>query len=120
MKRQKVVIVVVIVGVALLLGLLLIRKDTPLTEQAAIAAVKQKYPSLQDYPSDKLPPRSISATQSDNKWYVAFIQNGSGRPILEARCFIVNPDHSVIENGTFAPKLEDTAQHLSPITCDSH
>lgn len=118
MKRQNIVIITaVIIGAALLFGLLLLRKDAPLTEQAAITAVKQKYPALQDYPSDKLPPRSISAKQSDNKWYVAFIQNGSGRPILEARCFIVNPDHSVVENGTFTPKPEDTTEHISPMTC---
>lgn len=118
MKQHKIAIIAVIIGVALLLGgFLLMRKNAPLTEQTAIEAIKQKYAELKDYPSDKLPPRSITAAQSGDKWYVAFVQNGSGTPIVEARCFMVNPDYSVAENGTFKPEQGSMTQSISPVTC---
>ncbi len=120
MKRQKVAIIIaVIIATIISCMFLLGGNSTLLTEQAAIEAVKQKYRALEDYPSDMLPPRSISTVQSDSIWYIAFIQNGSGTPILEARCFTVGSDRSVTEHGTFVPKPGSTAQNISPATCDA-
>jgi len=61
----------------------------------AILLIKGKYPELADYPSDKLPPRAIVVDQDTDGLYVGFMQNGSGRPLLEARCFMVSPDYKI-------------------------
>ena len=60
-----------------------------LSEPKAIDLVKENFPELEDYPSDNLPPRSISAEKDPLGWRISFIQEGSGRPVLGAKCFLV-------------------------------
>lgn len=72
--------------------------------EQAIALIKRKYPELKNYPSDSLPPRSIAAESDETGWNVAFIQNGSGKPVIAARCFRVYPDKTIKETGEFIPR----------------
>jgi hypothetical protein len=58
-------------------------------EREAIRIVHNTYPELEVYPSDELPPRSIRTEKAPGGWYVAFIQEGSGLPILSAQCYYV-------------------------------
>lgn len=58
-------------------------KQTITTKDQVIAYLQKKYPELKEYPSDNLPPRSIVSEKADEGWYVAFVQEGSGRPIIE-------------------------------------
>jgi hypothetical protein len=64
-------------------------------EREAIRIVHNTYPELGAYPSDELPPRSIRTEKAPGGWYIAFIQEGSGLPILSARCHYVGNDRGV-------------------------
>ena len=70
-----------------------------LTESEAISLLKAAYPEFNDYPNQNLPPQSIQTRQASNGWYVAFVQEGSGRPILEAKCFLVGNDKTIATVG---------------------
>ena len=75
------------------------------TQDQAIESVKQKYTELRDYPSDELS-RTIVGEKSDNGWYLSFIQNGFGAPMVAVRCFlVVAVDGSIIENGNYGPSF---------------
>jgi hypothetical protein len=78
-----------------------------LTESKAISILKTAYPEFNSYPNDNLPPQSIRTEKDMNGWYVAFVQEGSGRPILGAKCFFVNNDESIRPIGEFNPSIED-------------
>ncbi len=77
--------------------------SSEITESAVINLIKAKYPSLSGYPSDNLPPRSIRTEfdKINTIWYVGFIQEGSGVPIISAKCFVVNANQEISENGSF-------------------
>jgi hypothetical protein len=85
-----------------------------LTESEAISLLKAAYPEFKNYPNDNLPPQSIQTKQASNGWYIAFVQEGSGRPILEAKCFLVRDDKTIMSIGVYAPKVgEDSLDDLS-------
>jgi len=48
---------------------------------------------------------------------VAFIQFGSGRPILEARCFFVSDGGQIEAIGGFRPDVSDTRLEISAKSC---
>lgn len=68
-----------------------------LTKDDAVNALKRAYPEFKDYPSDRLPPRSIEIKQASRGWYVKFTQEGSGIPILQAQCFLVKYSYNIIQ-----------------------
>jgi len=84
-----------------------------LTESEAISLLKVAYPEYKNYPNDNLPPQSIQTKQATNGWYVAFVQEGSGRPILEARCFLVIDDKTIKSIGEYAPEVGEDRYDLS-------
>lgn len=95
----------------------------------AVIQIKAKYPELKDYPSDKLPPRSIVVEQEQNNLYAAFIQMGSGKPtILEARCFLVKLDNTIVEvektttenTGKLTPNYVNNSLNFSAQECNSY
>lgn len=89
-----------------------------ISEQTAIETIKTEFPDLADYPSDQLPPRSIKTEKSSNGWYVAFIQEGSGVPIISARCFFVDDNKDILNDKEYTPKIdEDLAGDFSIKTC---
>lgn len=85
-----------------------------MSEVKAIETIKSKYPELKEYPTDKLAPKTIKTEKATDGWYIAFIQEGSGVPVISAECFWVKNDDSVIEikyipqdkiiNGEFSAK----------------
>jgi len=83
----------------------------------AISAVKASYPEFKDYPSDNLPPRSIRAEKAANGWHIAFVQEGSGVPIIGAACFFVKGDKTVQYIGDFKPSSWEDSD-FSIRTCD--
>jgi len=88
------------------------------SEKQAVDAIVVSYPELKDYPSNSLPPKSIKSIKSGNNLYVAFIQEGSGRPILKARCFLVDYNKNILSENTYNPSMEeDSTSEFSPITC---
>jgi hypothetical protein len=84
-----------------------------LTESEAVSLLKGAYPEYKNYPNDNLPPQSIQTKQASNGWYVAFVQEGSGRPILEAKCFLVGDDKTITNIGEYVPKVGEDRYDLS-------
>ena len=111
--------VFVIIGV--ILGLLIMlwsNKPKPvMPEQEAVNLVKSQFPELQKFPSNNLPPTTIKTEKAQNGWYVAFIINGSGRPIISAQCFFVKNDKTLTTTGSLPPGHPDDKLNLSPKTC---
>ena len=104
-----------ILGVIIISGCL---PESNITEAKAISAIKDKYPELNDYPSNNLPPRSIKTEKTGNGWNIAFIQEGSGRPIIFAKCFFVDDQSNIKSKSSYSPAVgEDTMAELSPKTC---
>ena len=114
-KIQKIGILafIVIVLVAISTLYFLNNSKIALKESEAISLLKEKYPEYKNYPNDHLPPQSIQTKQTSNGWYVAFVQEGSGRPILEAKCYFVSNDKSITFIGEYLPKVGEDRFDLS-------
>jgi hypothetical protein len=85
---------------------------TDLTKTEAISLLKAAYPEFINYPNDNLPPQSIQTKQASDGWYVAFVQEGSGRPTLEAKCFQVKDDKTIAFIGEYLPKVGEDRYDL--------
>ena len=105
-KNQKIGIlslaIVILMAVSILI---LVNNKTNLTESEAISILKAAYPEYKNYPNNNLPPQSIQTKQASTGWYVAFVQEGSGRPILEAKCFLVTDGKTITSIGEYLPKV---------------
>jgi hypothetical protein len=114
-KIQKIGILAVIVIVLVAISILYFFNNSKiaLKESEAISLLKEKYPEYKNYPNDHLPPQSIQTKQTSNGWYVAFVQEGSGRPILEAKCYFITDDKSIIFIGEYLPKVGEDRFGLS-------
>jgi len=88
-----------------------------LDEKQAIRIVQNTDPELGAYPSDDLPPRSIITEQAPGGWYVAFIQEGSGLPILSARCYYAGNDRTVRLTGMVNQSIMVLPQDFSAQRC---
>jgi hypothetical protein len=98
--------VLIIVSIAVTVNWINSNKNT-LNEAGAVALLKNTYPEFKSYPNDNLPPQSIRTERGDGGWYVAFVQEGSGRPILGAKCFLVTNDKEVHFIGELRPAMEN-------------
>ncbi len=86
-------------------------------EQDAIRIIRNAYPELEAYPSDGLPPRSIRTERAAGGWYIAFIQEGSGLPILSARCYFAGDNRTVLLTGMVHQSMMVLPQDFSPGRC---
>lgn len=77
-----------------------------LSESEAITLLKSTYPEYKNYPNDNLPPQSIKTEKDINGWYVAFMQEGSGRPLLGVTCFFVDNEKNIHSIGKYNPIVE--------------
>ena len=113
--NQKIVIIVFVIFMLLTVPIFysINRNKNGLTEFEAISLLKAAYPEFKNYPNDNLPPQSIQTKQASNGWYVAFVQEGSGRPILEAKCFLVGDDKTTTSIGEYVPKVGEDRYDLS-------
>jgi hypothetical protein len=111
-----------IIGIIVLATVLLIAipifyltyiNENSLSVSEAISQLKAVYPEFSKYPNNNLPPQSIQTKQASNGWYVAFVQEGSGRPILEAKCFLVTNDKIISNIGEYVPKIGEDRYDLS-------
>ncbi len=87
-----------------------------LSESKAIEIIQNRFPELKEYPSDKLPPKSIKTEKAGDGWYVAFIQEGSGVPIIGARCYWIKNDNSIMQKD-YTPKDNTFAGEFSAKDC---
>jgi hypothetical protein len=73
------------------------------SSEQAINLVKDKYPELNDYPSDNLPPKTIETEVVDDEWLIGFYTWGSGLPgILKAECYSVSNNGLIAKTGEFS------------------
>ncbi len=111
--------VLIIAGCVVLLVALLVSTKPKThgfaTANEVTAYLQGKYPELLST-GGGLVPRSITIERVGTDWYVAYVQNGSGRPIISARCFRVASDAKVTEQSYTVP-LEDRATKFSAVTC---
>ncbi len=114
-KRQNICVIVFVVVMLMAVSIcyLINSGKNDLTESEAISLLKAAYPEFKNYPNDNLPPQSIQTKQASDGWYVAFVQEGSGRPILEAKCFLVRDDKTITSIGVYAPKVGEDSYDLS-------
>lgn len=95
MKNKLIISIIIIVTLfcGVLIYLFLNNSKTSvqheITQTQAIEILKNKFTELNQYPSNNLPPKSIKTEKSNDGWYVAFIQEGSGVQIINAKCFFV-------------------------------
>ena len=87
-----------------------------ISEEESISLIKKRYPQLQDFPSDGLPPKIIRSEKSSYGWYVMFETQGSGIPIIEAKCFLVDNAKIVYQIGKYK-NTGDMKNDLSVKTC---
>lgn len=105
MKNKTLILIIVLIVLALIclgVGYWYFKWSKNLTlgtisEVKAIEIIKNRFPELKEYPSDKLPPKSIKAEKADDGWYVAFVQEGSGVPVIGARCYWVKNNSSIMQ-----------------------
>ena len=86
-------------------------------ERDAIRKLQETYPDLSAYSSEGMPPRSIRTEQADGGWYVAFIQEGSGLPILSARCYYVDNSGTIQLTGVVNQSIMVLPRDFSPRRC---
>ncbi len=111
-KIQKIAILALVTLILIAVYTLHSLNEADSTESEAISLVKAAYPEFKNYPNDNLPPQSIQTKQVSNGWYVAFVQEGSGRPILEAKCFLVKDDKTIIVIGEYVPRAGEDRYDL--------
>jgi hypothetical protein len=89
-----------------------------LTEPEAVSILKIRYTEFKDYPNEGLPPQSIRTEKAAGGWYVAFIQEGSGRPIISAKCYFIDNMRSITGSGVYVPAVgEDSFGDFSAKAC---
>ena len=112
---MKYALVFLIVLIAIGVYIYVYKKGGSLGEADAISVLKSVYPQYQSYPNDNLPPQSIRTEADSTGWYVAFVQEGSGRPVVGAHCYFVGNDKKVTDIGEFKPT--STESEFSLRTC---
>jgi hypothetical protein len=86
-------------------------------ERDAIRIVQETWPDLRDYSSGYLTLKTIRTQRAPDGWYVAFIQEGSGVPIISARCYHVGNDRTVRQTGLLDHSVMVQSGDFSPKTC---
>ncbi|HOT04498.1 MAG TPA: hypothetical protein PK069_09995 [Methanolinea sp.] len=86
-------------------------------EREAVRIIQNAYPELKRYPADTFPIKSIRTERTPEGWYVAFIQEGSGVPIISARCYCVGNDRNVTMTGEVNQSIMVMVPDFSPKRC---
>jgi hypothetical protein len=92
------------------------KQDLP-DEKAAIRIIQDANPDLGAYPSDVFPTKAIITQKVPDGWYVAFIIEGSGVPIVSARCYYVGNDRKVRLTGNVSHSVMVMPQDFSAEKC---
>jgi hypothetical protein len=113
----RIMLAVILIAFIILAAASMISESKKITENDAIRILKEKYPEFKDYPNYKLIPQVIQTESSREGLYVAFVQEGSGRPILYATCFFVKNDGATSKVGEYLPKIGEDKMSFSLKTC---
>jgi len=123
--KDKVLTVTLVLLILLCAGFLLwfiaapkISGKETIDEASAVQIIKSQFPELKEYPNNQLPPKSLLTERSDEGWYVAFVQEGSGRPIISAKCYFVDNTKNIMSIRTYTPDIgDDSPEIFSAKTC---
>ncbi|MFA5348404.1 MAG: hypothetical protein WC294_09720 [Methanoregula sp.] len=85
-------------------------------ERDAVRIVQETWPDLRDYPSETRL-KTLGTQKAPDGWYVAFIQEGSGLPIVSARCYHVGNDRAVRQSGLLNHSIMVQLGDFSPKAC---
>lgn len=102
-----------------IMATLRLKEPAPLSEQSALEYVKSRFTELAGYPSNGLPPKTVSSKRSAGAWNFAFQTEGSGVPyILSAACYSVTDAKIVAKVGDYS-RVQGAAEAetLDPSTC---
>jgi hypothetical protein len=86
-------------------------------EKEAVRLVQETCPDLKAWPSDEWPVLSIRTEPVPDGWYIAFIREGSGVPIVSARCYHVGHDRIVTPSGEVNRSIMVMTGDFSPRRC---
>lgn len=86
-------------------------------EKEAVRLVQDTCPDLKQWPSDDWPVLSIRTEPVPDGWYIAFIREGSGVPIISARCYHVSHDRIVTPSGEVNRSIFVMTRDFSPKRC---
>jgi len=116
-----VITIILVVLICLGVGYWVIDKYTNLrveeiSQVKAIEIMQNRFPELKEYPSDKLPPKSIKVEKADDGWYVAFVQEGSGVQVIDARCYWVKNNNKIMQKD-YTPKDNTFVGEFSAKDC---
>ena len=104
-KNLYIPILAVVLLISGYIAYLNIGNSSEINEANAISILKEEYVEFENYTTDNLSLQQIQTEKDTNGWYVAFIQNGSGRPIIGAKCFYVDNDKNIKIIGEYTPTL---------------
>lgn len=93
-----VILVILLVSV---IAFLVLSRESTISKSEAIEAIKQANIEFESYPSDDLPPKVIKTEEDSNGWYVAFVQEGSGIPVISATCFFIDEEKQITNKGSY-------------------
>jgi len=102
---QGIVLAIIFIAGVILLAAALKPEIKTIDENESVQILKDNYPEFKNYPNDNFPPKAIYTENSAEGWYVAFVQEGSGRPIINATCFLVKNDGSLSKTGEYNPQI---------------
>jgi len=88
-----------------------------INDRDAIRLIQNTYPEMWAYSSDASWPRCIRTERAPEGWYVAFIQEGSGLPILSAQCFYVGNNRTIEITGMVNQSIMVMPDDFSPQRC---
>ena len=80
--------------------------------------IQNRYPTFKTYPSNQTPKKTIKTKKEDIGWYISFVQEGSIRPVLYAKCFFVGDDDIVQTIGEYEPSGLDYNTNFSLKSCN--
>jgi len=94
-------------------------EDIPKSElEIKTELIQKRYPTFKTYPSNQTPKKSIKTKKEDIGWYISFIQEGTMRPILYAKCFFIGEDNIIQTIGEYEPSGLEYDTGFSLKTCN--
>lgn len=124
-KKQYIVIGLAVVFIVVMAALAFFSQKRVLpksinTAEEAVSYLEQKYPEVKGYSKSRseVPWRYVDVEKSNDGWHVAFVQNGSGRPIVGAKCFLIKSDDTITER-EFIPSMDDMNMKFSAQKCST-
>lgn len=84
------------------------------TELSKRAAVEAAYPEFKNFEfQESFAGKVTMQEEVGSDFYIAYVENGSGLPIVKATCFRVDKDFKVTQIGTFPDPVDSYAGYSS-------